>query len=326
MKKKITILFPCIGRRVALVRSFRRACARLGHQAVIVGADTSDTSPALHCCDHQFVVKPVADPGYARQMTGIARREKVDLLIPTVDLDLQIWAEARARMARFGCNVLISRPEVVEICQDKRKTFRFLKQHGFDTPETLTGAAARARQRHHFPYFAKPWDGHASRGNVVVHNAAELEFFSRCIPNCIVQEYISGCEFTVDVFVDFHHQVRCVVPRRRLEVRAGEVSKGQTVKHPGIIEQCQKLVETLGAGPGVISIQCFLTDREEIKFIEINPRFGGGVPLSIKAGADFTRWLIQLWLGRKPRIKLDDWRDGLLMLRYDDAVWAHHGR
>ena len=325
MTKKITILFPCIGRRVCLVRSFRRACARLGYQAVIVGADTSDTSPALHCCDRQFVVKPVADPGYARQMIDIVRREKIDLLIPTVDLDLLIWAQARARLARLGCNAVISRPEVVEICQDKRRMFRFLKKHGFDTPDTVTGTAARARKRHHFPYFLKPWDGHASRGNVVVNNAAELKFYSRRIPNCLVQEYISGQEFTVDVFVDFDQQVRSVVPRRRLEVRAGEVSKAQTVRHPGIIEQSRKLVETLGAGPGLISIQCFLTDHREIKFIEINPRFGGGVPLSIEAGADFPRWIIQLWLGRKPRIKPDGWRDGLMMLRYDDAVWAHQG-
>jgi len=43
--------------------------------------------------------------------------------------------------------------------------------------------------------------------------------------------------------------------------------------------------------------------------------------LSIKAGADFPRWILQLWLGKKPRIGLSDWQDGLIMLRYDEAVW-----
>ena len=102
-----------------------------------------------------------------------------------------------------------------------------------------------------------------------------------------------------------------------------------------MIEQSKMLVESLGAGPGVITIQCFLTkskikskitDRgpagtEQIIFIEINPRFGGGIPLSIKAGANFPLWILRLWLGQKPRIRQTGWRDGLTMLRYDEAVW-----
>ena len=137
----------------------------------------------------------------------------------------------------------------------------------------------------------------------------------------MVQEFIEGQEYTVDVLVDFDGRVRCVVPRLRMEVRTGEVSKAQTVRCPEVIEQSKRLVETLGAGPGIITIQCFLTTDGNIKFIEINPRFGGGVPLSIRAGADFPRWILQLWLGDSPRIRQDVWQDGLVMLRYDDAIW-----
>ena len=200
--------------------------------------------------------------------------------------------------------------------------YRFLQEHGFDTPATMSAAQARKLKRYTFPYFLKPWDGYASRGSYIARTREELKFFSHHVPNCIVQEFIDGIEHTVDVLVDFAGRVRCVVPRRRLQVRSGEVSKGITVKHPQIMERSQELIEILGAGPGVITIQCFLTKKNEIKFIEINPRFGGGIPLSIQAGADFPRWLVQLWLGKKPRIPLDGWRDQLLMLRYDDAVWV----
>jgi carbamoyl-phosphate synthase large subunit len=189
----------------------------------------------------------------------------------------------------------------------------------------MPAAQALRLRRHRFPYFLKPWDGHASKGNAVVRNREELRFYAGRIPNCIVQEFVPGQEYTVDVLVDFAGQVRCVVPRLRIETRTGEVSKGMTVKHPEIIAQSQRLVEELGAGPGVITIQCFLTPDQQIKFIEINPRFGGGVPLSIKAGADFPRWLLQLWLGQAPRIPLTGWRDGLVMLRYDEAIWRQPG-
>lgn len=333
--KKITILFPCIGRRVSLLRSFRQACRRLGREAVIIGTDTTENSAALQCCDRKYIVRPVHHRGYGSEVTEIIRKEKVDLLVPTVDLDLPIWARRRGKLAQMGCTTLISSPRVVRICQDKRNTFTFLKEHGFETPETAIAATALKRKRHHFPYFLKPWDGHASRGSMIVRNLEELKFYTKRIPNCLVQQFIDGQEHTVDVLVDFDGAVRCVVPRLRIETRGGEVNKGKTVKHEGMIEQSKRLIESLGAGPGVITIQCFLTkskttsktaDRgpagtEQIIFIEINPRFGGGIPLSIKAGANFPLWILRLLLGQKPRIRRAGWRDGLTMLRYDEAVW-----
>jgi carbamoyl-phosphate synthase large subunit len=116
-------------------------------------------------------------------------------------------------------------------------------------------------------------------------------------------------------------KVRCVVPRKRIEVRAGEVSKGQVVKNPRICNKAAKLVETLGAGPGVITLQLFLTGDDKVKFIEINPRFGGGVPLSIKAGANFPKWILQGLLASKTNIRFGGFKDNLIMLRYDDEVW-----
>jgi len=321
-KKKIVIFFPCVGRRVVLLEMFRRACARLGCRSILVGADVTEQSAALQCCDRKYVAKPVTHRQYRKEILDIIRREKVDIVVPTVDLDLPIWAALREPLTKMDCTALISSPEAVRICQDKRRMYRFLQEHGFDTPATMSAAQARKLKRYTFPYFLKPWDGYASRGSYIARTPDELKFFSRHVPNCIVQEYIEGVEHTVDVLVDFAGRVRCVVPRRRLQVRSGEVSKGITVKHPEIMERSKELIETLGAGPGVITIQCFLTEKNEIKFIEINPRFGGGVPLAIQAGADFSRWLLQLWLGKKPRITFDGWRDQLLMLRYDDAVWV----
>ena len=87
------------------------------------------------------------------------------------------------------------------------------------------------------------------------------------------------------------------------------------------MSEAARLVETLGAGPGVITLQLFLTADDKVKFIEINPRFGGGVPLSIKAGANFPKWILQELLGRKTNIRFDGFKDNLIMLRYDGEVW-----
>jgi len=321
IRSSINIMFTCIGRRVSLLKSFAKAAKQVGKKPCIIGTDTTPLSPALQLCDKRFIVKPVRHRDYLKQLLDIAEKNKVHLLIPTVDLDLKILSKNRGKFEKIGCFVNVSAPEVIDICQDKRKTFSFLKKNGFDTPETILVRTALARKKLSYPKFLKPWDGYASRGTAVVENRKELEVFAKRIPNCIVQEYVQGAEYTCDVFVGLDMKARCVVPRKRIEVRSGEVSKGMVVKNREIMAQTAKVTEALGAGPGVITIQLILKANDEIDFIEINPRFGGGAPLSIKAGANFPKWILQQLMGKEARINFNGFKQGLTMLRYDNEVW-----
>jgi len=315
-RKKINILFTCAGRRVSLVRAFARAASRLKLRCTTVGVDRNPLSPALYVCDRAVVCKPVISREYISQLLSVVEKNKIDLVVPTIDTELIHLARHRAEFEERGATVLISAPEVINICQDKRRTYRFLQENGFQSPWTRESQGLKVSNLK-FPVFLKPWDGSASRCSTVVRDAEEFKYISRRIPNCIVQEY------TCDVYVDFSNRVRCVVPRKRIEVRAGEVSKSQTARLPEMMDTCRRLVEKLGAGPGLITIQCFLTPAQGIKFIEINPRFGGGAPLSIAAGADFPRWILSELSGSRPKICFDDWQDSYYMLRYDEAVWVN---
>jgi len=322
--RRAVVLFTCIGRRVSLLQGFRTAAGELDLQVVLCGTDTGRLSPALQLCDEALLVEPTNHPAYLDQLLSIVRRHGVDLLVPTVDLDLRLLAEHRPQFEELGCRVLVSDPDVIDLCQDKRRTFGFLTKHGLGTPRTMsvrTALAADCRGELAWPCFLKRWDGYASRDTAVAHDRDELRFFARRIPNAICQEFIQGAEYTCDVYVDFEKRVRCVVPRRRLEVRSGEVSKAQVVKHVEIMNQARRVVELLEAGPGVITLQLFLTAYGRIKFTEVNPRFGGGAPLSIHAGADFPRWILQELAGGRPDIPFDGFLDGLMMLRYDAEVW-----
>ncbi|MCP4263932.1 MAG: ATP-grasp domain-containing protein [Planctomycetes bacterium] len=320
-KNKLNILFTCIGRRVSLLDCFRRAAGQLKLNASFFGTDTTELSPALQLCDESFLVKPTTHPGYIRQLLSIVNKNKVKLLVPTVDLDLKLLAINKSKFTSLGCQVLVSAPEVIDVCQDKRKTYRFLIKNGFDTPLTMSIRSALSKGKLNWPCFLKPWDGYAGRGNAVVNNRRELSFFAKRIPNAICQQFIKGTEYTCDVYIDFDLKVRCVVPRKRIEVRTGEVSKAQIIKNTKIMRQAAGLAETLGAGPGVITLQLFLTSDGKIKFVEINPRFGGGAPLSIKAGANFPKWILQELTGKKQNIRFDGFKDNLIMLRYDSEVW-----
>jgi carbamoyl-phosphate synthase large subunit len=319
--ESLTVLFTCIGRRVSLLNSFHRAARELKIDISLLGTEATELSSALQLCDKGFLVKPITHVDYIKQLLSIVKANRVKLLVPTIDTDLLLLAKNKRKFAAVGCCVLISKAGIVDICQDKRKTYRFLLKNGFDTPVTMSVHTALSKKKLNWPCFLKPWDGNASRGTAKVNNRKELSFFAKRVPNAICQEFVKGTEHTCDVYVDFDMKVRCVVPRKRIEVRAGEVSKGQVVKHAQIMKEAARLVEALGAGPGVITLQLFLTDDDKVKFIEINPRFGGGVPLAIRAGANFPKWTLQELLGKKTNIRFDGFKDNLIMLRYDGEVW-----
>ena len=242
--QNIRILFTCIGRRVSLLNSFREAAKQLKINSVFLGTETSELSPALELCDKKFIVKPIDHPEYLKQLLQIVKSEKVKLIIPTIDTDLLLLAKNKSRFEALNCRVLVSYTQVVEICQDKRKTHRFLVKNNFNAADTMSIRTALAKKNLKYPCFLKPWDGYASRGNTIVKNRKELLFFGRRIPNAICQEFIKGIEHTCDVYVDFDMKVRCVVQRKRIEVRAGEVSKAQIVTNSQITCQAKRLLET----------------------------------------------------------------------------------
>ncbi|MFI4913272.1 MAG: ATP-grasp domain-containing protein [Sedimentisphaeraceae bacterium JB056] len=319
MANEINILFTCVGRRVSLINSFRNAAASLGKDCKICGTDVTELAAGMQVCESYYIVSSTQSSDYINQLLDIVKREEIDLLIPTTDHDLLALAVNRGLFEELGCFVLIAEPQVVELCQDKRLTYKFLSENGFNTPKTSLPSELDP-EKIAYPCFLKPWDGYASRGATIANDAAEFEFYSKRIPNCISQQYIKGDEITCDVFTDRDGQVRSVVPRKRLEVRAGEVNKAVIVKDRDVMDQVAKLAGVLDTKFCILTIQLLLSEDRQVYFIEINPRFGGGMPLSIKAGANFPLWLLEKHLGLKCSAG-NNYQDGLTMLRYDAEVW-----
>jgi len=318
------ILFTSIGRRVSLVQHFGEVLSDLGLEGKLIGADMLLSAPAMHVVDKKYRVCRVTDENYIPGLLDICEKEAIDLLIPLLDTELPILAENKERFKEVGTTALISVLDVIRITMDKHNTHRFLTENGFDAPEVINLDEALSRNDIEYPLLMKPTRGSAGIGATKIERKEDLQFFKDKITNPILEEYLDGHEHTLDVLVDFDGKVRCVVPRKRLEVRAGEVSKGMTVKDERIIMAGKRVVEALKGSLGPITVQGFLTGGGKFKLTEINPRFGGGHPLAIAAGADYPRWIIEMMLGRDPEIVLDGWEDGLVMLRYDEAVLVRH--
>lgn len=322
----VRVLFTCVGRRVELIRAFERAGESLGIRLDVHGADASRLTPAMQFVSQAHVVPAIASGHYIDALLKVVRSQGIGLLVPLLDSELMALAEAREKFAALGCTAVISSPAVIETCQDKLATFRALQNAGIDTPQTWPWVAMVEQKKHQFPYYMKPRQGSAAKGNFVIRDLDELRVLGKRVPDAIVQEYVEGKEYTMDVYTGLDGVVRCVVPRKRLEVRTGEVSKGLVVKDPDIMAVGARVAQMLGECRGVVTVQCIRTPLGRIRVIEMNARFGGGAPLAIHAGADFPKWILQEHLGRRPRINSTGFRDGVAMLRFDDSVFVKGAR
>jgi carbamoyl-phosphate synthase large subunit len=318
----VNVLLSSAGRRVSLLNAFRSTLEELKLTGRLLAADAATYSAASCLADGRFRVPPCGDPGFVPAMLELCEREGVTLLVPTIDTELPAYAAHRADFAAVGTLVAVSSPATIDISADKRRTHDFLVSRGLPTVAQAEVEQVLAdRERWRFPFIVKPVNGSASEGVVLVENEAQFAA-ATCTGDVVVQTVAPGREFTMDVFVDGDGVCHGVVPRERLEVRGGEVSKARTVRNESLIALAEGVTKTLPAPFGVLNLQAFHDrDTAESRIIEINPRFGGGFPLAHRAGAPFTRWLLELALGRPVDWELREWRAGLVMLRYDEGVF-----
>ena len=228
------ILFTGVGRRIELLEAFRNAALVLNKDLKIYGADMAGTAPALAYCDFTRKVVAMKDPGYIDDLLSICVNDHIDLLIPTIDTDLLILSENKDKFERIGTKVMISAPDKIRICRDKNNTSQFFVDCGLHAPMPVNDWK---EYKSGYPAFIKPKDGSSSINAFKVENEEELEVYSAQIEDYIVQPFVSGHEYTVDIFCDWDGKPISIVPRERLQVRAGEVLKTRIDLDPLMIEE-----------------------------------------------------------------------------------------
>jgi carbamoyl-phosphate synthase large subunit len=316
------ILISSAGRRVGLVACFRDSIAVKGTERKVLTIDSSSSAPAAFIADGGSRVPHCTDHNFVDDVIQFCVENDVQLLIPTIDTELPVYASALQSFSASGVIVSLSSPETVEVCCNKARTNEWLLANGFPTVRQTDPITALLNpSAWPTPLIAKPYNGSAAVGMRRVETLHELESIAEMSGGYIIQEIATGREYTINVYVNRSGKCICTVPHWRMEVRAGEVSKGITVKDPRLCTLARRISEALPGAYGPMNIQCFMDLSGGIKVIEINARFGGGYPLTHRAGARFTDWLLDELEGR-PLSDFDSWTDDLAMLRYDEAIFV----
>ncbi len=318
------ILFTSVGRRVELMQAFRHAAEKIGVNLTIIGIDVSHTAPALHFCDITEIVCRISDENYIPSLLAICEREDVDCLIPTIDTDLLLLSEHKHRFENIGTKVLVSRPDKVKICRDKNYTADYFISLGLKSPKPFNSIEKYEveinKGRQTFPAFIKPKDGSSSINAYRVDSLDDLKLYAERIGDYIIQPFISGKEYTIDIFCDYEGNPVYITPRERMAVRAGEVLKTRIVQDDVMIAEMQTLIANY-MPCGQITVQLIQDEKKgDNYYIEINPRFGGGAPLSIKAGADSAEAVLKMLRGDKLSYHNKAARDGAIYCRFDQSI------
>ena len=321
--RELHILFTGVGRRIELLKAYKQAALCIDVNLKIYGADMAETAPALAYCDYTRKVCGMKEAGYIVELLDICRNDRIDLLIPTIDTDLLVLSENTDKFDLIGTKVLISKYDKIAICRDKNKTGDFFESCGLKAPKTYNDYKKYPGP---YPCFVKPKDGSSSINAFKVEDEKELEVYANQVEDYIIQPFVSGREYTIDIFCDFDGKPIYITPRERLQVRAGEVLKTQINMDPATIEESKKLISAFKpCGP--MTVQYIKDEKSgDNYYIEINPRYGGGAPLSMKAGARSAEAVLKLLRGESVGYYDDVIDDGAIYSRFDDSVCISYGK
>jgi carbamoyl-phosphate synthase large subunit len=312
----MNVMLTCAGRRNYLVTSFQEALTRGRGQ--VFAADASTDAPALQQADESVILPPFNQTTYIDTLLFLCQRHSILLLIPLNDLELPLLARHNARFREVGTIPVISSPEVVDLCSDKWRTFKFLKASDLKTPNTYLSMAdareALSRREITFPLVVKPRWGSASIGIAYSDDDEELNLDytlakkrlprtflreingtdpERCI---LIQERLCGQEYGLDVVNDLEGHYVCTFVKRKLAMRAGETDRAITVKNDLLEGIGGEIGRKLGH-IGVLDCDAIVTE-DGCYVLDLNPRFGGGYPFSHIAGANLPAVLVA-WANRE---------------------------
>jgi len=298
------------------VKTFRAALIDNGGGKVIA-ADIAPLAAALYFADEYVMVPRSGDTEFIPFLLDLCKRKEIHLVLTARDAELAVLSKAKPQFGEIGTRVLAADFDTVNICQNKLLFCKFCEEHDIPVPKTYY-----EEENIRFPAFIKPVTGAGSMKIHYIKNREEYDLLKGIYEgDFLVQDYIDWPEYTVDLFADFNGQVISVIPRERLHTVGGESYIAKTVKNDIITDYSVRLATLLGL-TGHNTIQCFFNGGD-IKFIEVNPRFGGGANLGFHAGVNTPELLIRMLRGETVEPRVSQFRENLVMLRYtQDAFFV----
>lgn len=313
------ILILSCGTRDLLVRYFRNA----GFDKVI-GADCSELAPALYEADKYYIIPRMKEAGYFDAIMEICHREKVTAVLPLQEEELILISANRERFEREGIRVIVSEPEVLQLCRNKYLFLEHMRKHGIPVLNSYIELEAFYRDheqgRIQFPVFVKPVCGAGSIGAMKVPCRELLDaLFQYSEEPLLIQEFCEGREFGIDLYADLlSGELIDIFAKEKLRMRAGETEKSVTCNEKRLRQFAYDAASTLQLS-GPVDMDVF--ERDGVFYVsEINPRFGGGFPHAYACGVDVPSYILRNLTGECNESHWEEERGEIYVLKYSDIL------
>lgn len=297
---------------VAVIQALRAA----GDE--VLALDANPDAVGLHLAGRAAVLPRADQPGYAESLLAIMSEHRPAALVCTVAEEYHALTPLTARLDEMGVRTWLPDPASAELCLDKVAFAAAL--HAAGVPHPATAWTADTAGLVPGPWVVKPARGRGSRDVVLVDEPADLPHAFGTVPGAIVQTRLDGREFTADVLVARDGRMVACVPRWRDETRGGISVRGTTFASPAVTETVAATLRAVGhSGPA--NVQGFVDAAGRVTVVEVNPRFSGGLPLTLAAGADVVGTYLAGVLDPAADLPELTFRPGLRMARYFSEVF-----
>ena len=313
-------LFCSAGRRVKLIEDFRNT---IGENGRIIVADNSIYAPARYAADKAYTVPTITDTNYIDVILDICKKEKINVVLTLIEPEIELLAKNKEKFKKNGITVLVPSVDTAELCFDKYKMYKCLKEKNIST--TLTYGTIEEFEREYtkgkisFPVFVKPRTGSGSVGAKKVKDINELKELWNKDETLIAQEFMDGVDLDVDVYIDtISKKPVAMFSKKKIETKIGGASKTISFKDEKLFENIKNILQYFDFC-GTIDMDFFYKNGEYF-LSEINPRFGGAYIHAYGAGVDFPKLIMNNIDGIVNEEKIGNYEDDIMMLMYDDVI------
>ena len=313
----MNLLFAAIGRRSYMIDYFRK---HLSAKDRIIGTSSHEWSAALRYCDEKYILPPIVSDEYIPALLSLCGDLNINGLLSFFDQDIDRISYYKEQLLEAGVTPIIPSAYVSRIGFDKFETYTFLTENKIPTPPTFNSLpeaeAATKNRTLQFPVVVKPQFGFASHSLFIAKNSEQMAVFFNYEPDMLIQEFVDGVEFGLDICTSLEGKVLSIVPRKKIALRAGETDIAVSVKDDRLFDFSLHFAELMAScgHVGPMDVDVFEVDGKYL-VLELNPRFGGGYPLAQLAGADFPELIIKMIKGEHVESRLGQYKSGVTMMK-----------
>lgn len=256
----------------------------------IVGTDIYADAVGRHWCD-EFIQAPYAvSDEFIPFLLDVIESREIDIVFFGTEQEIYKCVECREQLGDAYRKLVINKPRILELSQDKWEMQQALTQAGLEDliiPSVIEGDYGEISERWGTTFLLKPRSSYASKGIHVVDSREDFDFYKPKMGAGFMAQQLTGDaehEYTVGVFGLGDGSYSSMIQMRRKLSQEGATAKAVTMEDGALAEAVRRICRVL-MPIGPTNMQ-FRFHEGGYKLLEVNPRISSST--SIRAAFGFN--------------------------------------